>query len=214
MVAPVLGHLTSLLSATFSADQPAVFRRGLPDLYGSMFWIVATAVLVVAACELAGLRYIANNKVGVVEKLWSVKGSVTEGRIIALGGEAGFQAELLRGGLHFGYWRWQFRIHRMPLVSVSQGKIGYVYARDGEALLPSQTLPAQVIPCNNFFRMPGAFSGRASETTGPEREPVWPARAGSGRSCARVSLRDQRRAVHGDDRGYGLPTGSQAAQRS
>ena len=56
---------------------------------------------------------------------------------------------MLRGGLHFGLWRWQYRIHKLPLVTVPQGKIGYVYARDGEALLPSQTL-GQVIPCNNF----------------------------------------------------------------
>ncbi len=168
MVAPILGYMASLMTATISADQPAVFAA-LTDFSGSIFWIVGMVLLVVAGCELAGLRYIANNKVGVVEKLWSVKGSVTEGRIIALGGEAGFQAELLRGGLHFGYWRWQFRIHRMPLVSVSQGKIGYVYARDGEALLPSQTL-AQVIPCNNFQDARGFLGG---ETTGPEREPVF-----------------------------------------
>ncbi len=54
-------------------------------------------------------RYIAHNSVGVVEKLWSWKGSVPEGQIIALDGEAGFEAELLRGGLHFGYWRWQYQ---------------------------------------------------------------------------------------------------------
>ena len=86
------------------------------------------------ACELAGLRYISNNRVGIVEKLWSSKGSVPEGGIIALDGEAGFQAEVLRGGLHFGLWRWQYRIHKVPLVTVPQGKIGYVYARDGEPL--------------------------------------------------------------------------------
>ena len=114
------------------------------------------------------MRYIANNRVGIVEKLWSVKGSVPEGRIIALDGEAGFQAEVLRGGLHFGLWRWQFRIHKMPLVSVPQGKIGYVYARDGEALPPSQTL-GQIVPCNNFQDARRFLGG---ETTSPEHEPV------------------------------------------
>ena len=63
-----------------------------------------------------------------------------EGQIIALNGEAGYQAELLRGGIHFGYWRWQYRVHKVRLVTISQGKIGYVYARDGEPLPPSQTL--------------------------------------------------------------------------
>ena len=114
------------------------------------------------------MRYIANNRVGVVEKLWSVKGSVPEGRIIALDGEAGFQAEVLRGGLHFGLWRWQYRIHKLPLVTVPQGKIGYVYARDGEALPPSQTL-GQIVPCNNFQDARRFLGG---EPASPEHEPV------------------------------------------
>jgi uncharacterized membrane protein YqiK len=37
----------------------------------------------------------------------------------------------------------------MPLVTVPQGKIGYVYARDGAALSPSQTL-GQCAACNHF----------------------------------------------------------------
>ena len=53
------------------------------------------------------------------------------------------------GGLHYGLWRWQYRIHKVSLVTVPQGKIGYVYARDGEPLTPSQTL-ARVAQCNNF----------------------------------------------------------------
>src|SRR5262249_33728522 len=36
-----------------------------------------------------------------------------------------------------------------PLVTIPQGKIGYVYARDGESLPPSQTL-GRVVECNNF----------------------------------------------------------------
>jgi uncharacterized membrane protein YqiK len=95
------------------------------------------------------LRYIPNDRVGVVEKLWSTKGSVPEGQILALDGEAGYQAALLRGGMHLGYWRWQYRIHKVPLVTIPQGKIGYVYARDGQPLPASQTL-ARAVDCNNF----------------------------------------------------------------
>jgi uncharacterized membrane protein YqiK len=96
-----------------------------------------------------GVRYIPNNRVGVVEKLWSMRGSVPAGGILALHAEAGYQVNLLRGGLHFGIWRWQYRIHQIPLVTVPQGKLAYVYARDGEALSASQTLGRDV-PCNNF----------------------------------------------------------------
>src|SRR5262249_2234464 len=112
---------------------------------------LALLMLLFAAAVFAWLtmRYIPHNSVGVVEKLWSAAGSVPEGRILALSGEAGYQAELLRGGLHFGLWRWQYRLHKAPLVTIRQGRIGYVYARDGQPLPPSQTL-GRVVPCNNF----------------------------------------------------------------
>jgi uncharacterized membrane protein YqiK len=113
-------------------------------LYSSL--AVAATLLILAWLA---LRFIPNNCVGVVEKLWSAKGSVPEGRILALDGEAGFQVDLLRGGIHFGYWRWQYRVHVCSLVTVPQGKIGYVYARDGQPLPPSQTL-GSAVPCNNF----------------------------------------------------------------
>jgi uncharacterized membrane protein YqiK len=113
------------------------------------------------------VRYIPNQEVGIIEKFWSRAGSVPEGTIIALNGEAGFQADLLRGGMHFGLWRWQYRVHRAPLVTIPQGKIGYVYARDGEALSPSQTL-ARIVPCNDF-QDARAFLGQPGEGDAPVR---------------------------------------------
>ena len=133
-----------------------------------VIWVVVVVAIVVVFYEALGVRYISNSRVGVVEKLWSPRGSVSEGRIIALNGEAGFQADLLRGGLHFGYWRWQFRIHKVPLTTVPQGKIGYVYARDGQPLPPSQTL-GQVVDCNHFQDAKAFLLG---EATGAEGEPM------------------------------------------
>ena len=115
-------------------------------------WMVVLGVfgvLVLLALWAIGLRSIANNRAGVVEKVWSLKGSVPAGGILALRGEAGYQVHLIRGGIHFGLWRWQYKIHKVPLVTIPQGKIGYVYARDGESLAPSQTL-GRNIECNNF----------------------------------------------------------------
>jgi uncharacterized membrane protein YqiK len=122
---------------------------GVPPFAWVLLAVVGVILGALLLCELLGMRYIPNSRVGIVERLWSRRGSVTEGRIIALSGEAGYQADILRGGFHFGLWRWQFRIHKVPLVTVPQGKIGYVFARDGEPLQPSQTL-GRVVPCNNF----------------------------------------------------------------
>ena len=95
--------------------------------------VLATIVAAFVVAYLLGIyRYIGNNRVGVVEKLWSSNGSLKSG-IVALKGEAGFEAELLRGGLHF-FMPLQYRVHSLPLVTIPQGKIGYVFARDGKPL--------------------------------------------------------------------------------
>ncbi len=110
-------------------------------------------------------RWIPNDRIGVVEKWWSLAGSVPEGRILALGDEAGYRSDVLRGGLHFGYWRWQYAIHSVPLVTIPEGRIGYVFARDGEPLPPAQTL-GRVVPCNNFQDARAVLGSTTGATAG------------------------------------------------
>jgi uncharacterized membrane protein YqiK len=114
-----------------------------------LLWTFGIVIVLMLIPWLMGIRYIPHNKVGIVEKFWSPRGSLTEGRIVACAGEAGFQAGLLRGGLHAGFFPWQYRIHKEPLVTIAESKIGYVYARDGGALPPTQTL-ARFADCNTF----------------------------------------------------------------
>ncbi len=87
---------------------------------------------------LSGIRFIPNNRIGIIEKRFSGKGSVKEG-FIAINGEAGYQPRILRGGLHY-LMPIQYVVHTMPLVTISQGKIGYIFARDGKQLDPAQVL--------------------------------------------------------------------------
>jgi len=116
--------------------------------FGSLA-VIAGVVAFILFSVWMGVRYIPNSKVGIVEKLWSSKGSLGEGEIVALNGEAGFQPQVLRGGLHFGYWRWQYAVHKRPLITIKQGKLGYIFSRVGEALGPSQTL-GRVVDCNHY----------------------------------------------------------------
>ena len=96
-------------------------------------------VLILALLWFSGMvRYISNSRVGVVEKLWSGSGSL-KGGLIALNGEAGYQPGILRGGFHF-FTPFQYKVHAAPLVTITQGQIGYVFARDGLPLEPGQTL--------------------------------------------------------------------------
>ncbi len=137
-----------------------LFAEDLPPGVMGVIYFLLVLLGFFLICELIGLRYIPNSRVGIVEKLWSAKGSVEEGRIIALGDEAGYHVDLLRGGFHLRLWRWQYRIHKVALVTVPQGKIGYVYARDGQPLQPSQTL-GRVVACN-YFQDARTFLGESS----------------------------------------------------
>src|SRR5712675_1897009 len=85
-----------------------------------VLWFGSLAVLVFLSClpRLLGIVYIPHTQVGIVEKIWSSKGSLREGQIIARNGEAGYPDRFLRGGIHFGLYPWQYRIHKEPLVVV------------------------------------------------------------------------------------------------
>src|SRR5215208_7343984 len=91
---------------------------------------------------LSGVRAIPNTRIGIVEKRFSPKGSVKSG-FIALNGEAGFQPNVLRGGIHY-LMPVQYIVHAAPLVTIPQGKIGYIFARDGKLLDSTQTLASNV----------------------------------------------------------------------
>jgi uncharacterized membrane protein YqiK len=100
--------------------------------------IIGILVAILFITMLSGIRFIPNNRIGVVEKRYSGKGSVKAG-FIALNGEAGYQPQVLRGGLHY-LMPVQYIVHVMPLVTIAQGKIGYIFARDGKPLEPAQVL--------------------------------------------------------------------------
>ena len=94
------------------------------------FFVVLTIILflILLLIALSGIRFIPNNRIGIVEKRFSGKGSVKSG-FIALNGEAGFQPDVLRGGLHY-LIPLQYAVHTMPLVTITQCNVGYVFALD------------------------------------------------------------------------------------
>ena len=100
--------------------------------------VVIAGVIVALTLLYSSIVYVPNNRVGVLERLWAGKGSVKRG-LVALGGEAGYVPELLRGGFHL-LFPFQYRVHKVDLVTVPQGEIGYVFARDGKALEAGQSL--------------------------------------------------------------------------
>ena len=134
----------------------------------SFFPIFLLAMVVVSLTALllvSGTRYIPNTRVGIVEKRFSFKGSLKSG-FIALNGEAGFQPQLLRGGLHF-LMPFQYVVHATPLVTIPQGKIGYLFARDGLPLGATETLASNA-QAKDFQDVVGFL--RNGGQRGPQRQ--------------------------------------------
>src|SRR5258708_8013292 len=128
--------------------------------------LIAAVVVIGVVIFLSGLRLVPNSRVGIVEKIFANKGSVKEG-FIALNNEAGYQPKVLRGGWHIRA-PFQYRVHLAPLVTIPQGQIGYVFARDGVPMHPTQTLGA-VIPEGKTFQDTDAFLRHGGQR-GPQRE--------------------------------------------
>ena len=130
-------------------------------------WVAAVIAFLILLRIANIFRYISNNQVGIVEKLWSTKGSIKDG-FIALNGEAGYEPEVLRGGLHV-FFPFMYRIHKSDLVTVGQGKIAYVFARDGAALGASQVLGANDTDDKSDFQDVRKFL-LAGGQKGPQRK--------------------------------------------
>ena len=106
---------------------------------------------------------IRERQVGIVIKKFGAR-SLPPGRLLALAGEAGYQADTLAPGLHFGYFRWQYRILKVPVTVVPQGEIALVVAADG-ASIPAERILGKIVDCDNFqdarqFLVNGGEKGR------------------------------------------------------
>jgi len=115
--------------------------------YGALGYLGA-ALLVLVILFRSGFVLIRERQVGIVVKRFAAR-SLPPGRLVALAGEAGFQADTLAPGLHFGYWPWQYRIVKVPVTVVPQGEIALVLAADGDAI-PSERILGKVVDCDNF----------------------------------------------------------------
>ena len=117
--------------------------------------------------RLLGVWIIPENAVGIVNKKFVLTGSnrtLADGAIVALGGEAGPQADVLSPGIHYFLWPWQFDIQVERLITIPEGQIGIVEARDGKPL-PGGRILAGHVECNSFQ------DARAFLTNGGERGP-------------------------------------------
>lgn len=152
------------------AQVPPSNTQSLPEqnemsLWGLIPIIVVGGVIIVVPLLFGGLVIVSETQVGIVVKKFSLKGrSLPAGRLIALEGEAGYQADTLAPGWHWGYFPWQYSVIKEPAIVVPQGEIALLVAADGGSIPPERIL-AKVVACDNFqdarkFLASGGEKGR------------------------------------------------------
>lgn len=121
------------------------------------FWWLIPIIGLIAAYKhvlrfFFGVVIIPEDSIGIINKkfvLFGANKTLPDGAIVALKGEAGVQADALPPGLHFGYWPWQYAIVFQKFITVEQGKVGVVSARDGAPLHSGRVL-AKSVDCDSF----------------------------------------------------------------
>lgn len=120
------------------------------------WWVLIPVVLILGykfvLRVFLGMIIIPEDKIGLVTKkfvLFGANKQLPDGKIIALNGEPGFQADTLAPGLYWGYWIWQYTIQQADLTVIPKGKIGLVSAKDG-AQLPVGSILARHADCDNY----------------------------------------------------------------
>ena len=127
---------------------PVIQQMGIFDLFGPL--MVGSIVVVgglICFSSITGLVIISEQEVGVVVKKFG--GRLPAGRLIALNGEAGYQADTLAPGWHWGLFPWQYGVQKQPMIVVPQGEIALLVANDG-ASVPAERILAKVVPCDNY----------------------------------------------------------------
>ena len=118
---------------------------------------IVLGVVIVLLCyrwvlALFGVILVPDDSIGVVTKKFVIVGKnrrLPAGRIIALNGEAGYQADTLPPGLHLGMWPWQYQVDLVKFCTIPPGKVGCVEACDGKPL-QSGRIVAQLVSCDAF----------------------------------------------------------------
>ena len=120
-------------------------------------WVTVIAVIVLLVgwklvMRLFGIVIIPDDSIGLITKKFVLFGSHRElpaGKIIALKGEAGLQADTLAPGLKFGYWPWQYSVDIKSFLMVPNGQIAVVESCDGRPIADGHILGRQVV-CDDY----------------------------------------------------------------
>jgi len=121
-----------------------------------------------------GMIIVPENRIGLVTKKFVLFGKhkeLPDGRIIAVLGEAGYQARTLAPGLYWFMWPWQYSVQFQAFTIIPEGKVGLVLSNDGVEL-PTGNILGRKVESDNFqdakkFLETGGQKGRQTSILTP-----------------------------------------------
>ncbi len=122
----------------------------------------------------SSVRYVPDGKVGIVVKNVGAR-SLPQGKVIAVNGEKGAQAEVLMPGWHPWLWPVVYNVELENWVEIGDGEIGHITTADGWPM-PSETVYAPEWTVEEFDRMLDAqhFLTNGEGVMGPQTSVLSP----------------------------------------
>jgi uncharacterized membrane protein YqiK len=174
------GSIQSPAQAQLDSNSPGIesSSSSQQSSFPGWIWLVGSGILLIIFLPkigwVVGLISVGESEVGIVTKKFSTK-NLPPGRLIALNGEAGLQADTLAPGWYFGYFPWQYSVKKEPVITIPQDEIGLIVANDG-GQIPADRILGKRLDCDRFqdarkFLLNGGDKGRQIDilTTGNYR---------------------------------------------
>ena len=91
--------------------------------------VVLIALVILIASSIVKID---GDEVGIVEKKM-FGGDLPDGKVLAVNGENGVQAQILAPGWHVK-WKWQYNVTQIKMIEIKEGFVGLILAADGQSL--------------------------------------------------------------------------------
>jgi uncharacterized membrane protein YqiK len=131
---------------------------------GPVAMLILILLIALAIVFALSVVKIDGDQVGLVEKKLG-GGPLPQGRILAVKGENGIQAQVLTPGWHFFYWPWQYDVSKVLVTEIKQDHVGLLTAADGRSLppdtiyAPEWETPDKMIDAKYFLDEGGGYKG-------------------------------------------------------
>ena len=134
---------------------------------------IAVIAITVFGIIVTSIVKIDGDEVGIVEKKL-FGGNLPEGRVLAVNGENGVQAQILAPGWHVK-WKWQYNVVQIPMTEIKEGFVGLIQAADGRSLpadaiyAPEWTEPEKMLNAEYFLGAGKGYKGPQLSVLSPGR---------------------------------------------